>query len=61
MTESAWIAHGVTNEEFEKYEDEVERFVATLQTMIAKLHDEGHLDVVGLAQFGRTLKEKPSP
>ena len=44
-----------------KYENEVERFVAALQTMIAKLHDEGHLDVAGLAQFGRTLKEKPSP
>ena len=61
MTESAWIAHGVTNEEFEKYENEVERFVATLQTMIAKLHDEGHLDNAALAQFGKALKEKPLP
>ncbi|MGI0019275.1 MAG: hypothetical protein ACREAY_02270 [Nitrososphaera sp.] len=61
MTESAWIAHGVTNEEFEKYENEVERFVATLQTMIAKLHDEGHLDNAALVQFGKVLKDRPSP
>ncbi len=44
-----------------KYENEVERFVAALQTMIAKLHDEGHLDNAALAQFDRILKEKPSP
>jgi hypothetical protein len=57
MVESSWAAHGDKSEEFEKYENEVERFVATLQTMVARLHDDGHLDGTALAQLSKALHD----
>ena len=58
MTESAWIAHGVTNEEFEKYEKEGKfawtvditgkRYGTTKEAVEQALHDP-HMSISPIA------------
>jgi hypothetical protein len=42
--EREWISRGGESEEFKEYENKVERFLASLNQMIAQLYQTGHID-----------------
>lgn len=42
--EREWISKGGESSDFKEYENKVERFLASLNEAIAKLHGAGHLD-----------------
>lgn len=52
MGENGWIK----GEDFEEYENKVERFIAALEEVIEELHHGGHLDGAGRSKLLQLAK-----
>lgn len=52
MGENGWIK----GEDFEEYENRVERFIAALEEAVEELHRGGHLDAAGRSRLFQLAK-----
>ena len=55
--EREWISKSGESEGFKEYENKVERFLASLNETVSKLHGAGHLDDIAYSRLGKLIRD----